>query len=256
VGVAAHVDRAWRLGSWDEFEIPRPFARITIAYSAPRLVPGTTPRERRRPRPRSSSTCARCSTPPRPRRPREPPAVGDRGRRAFAEWVWYGRGAGPGARRAALARPSCSSGRRGARGAVRRGVAAPHALGVPRFASAISPSAEPARPRSRRGRARAAAARRAARRPASAASAATSRACTRCSTRRSGWPTPTGARRGARRARRRRARLGRRVPAPAARRDVDVVLVQRRALRRQARGCFPQGPTAKASRRSDGPPWW
>jgi hypothetical protein len=45
VGVAAHVDRAWRLGSWDAFEIPRPFARITIAYSAPRPVPGTTPRE-------------------------------------------------------------------------------------------------------------------------------------------------------------------------------------------------------------------
>jgi lysophospholipid acyltransferase (LPLAT)-like uncharacterized protein len=45
VCVAAHVDRAWRLGSWDAFEIPKPFARITVAYSAPREVPGTTPRE-------------------------------------------------------------------------------------------------------------------------------------------------------------------------------------------------------------------
>lgn len=44
VGVAAHVDRVWRLGSWDAFEIPKPFARITVAYTAPRLVPGTTAR--------------------------------------------------------------------------------------------------------------------------------------------------------------------------------------------------------------------
>ncbi len=44
VGVAAHVDRAWRLGSWDAFEVPKPFARITIAYTPPRPVPGATPR--------------------------------------------------------------------------------------------------------------------------------------------------------------------------------------------------------------------
>ncbi|MDF1502643.1 lysophospholipid acyltransferase family protein, partial [Roseisolibacter sp. H3M3-2] len=43
--VAAHVDRAWRLGSWDRFEIPKPFARITVAYSDPTPVPGPTPRE-------------------------------------------------------------------------------------------------------------------------------------------------------------------------------------------------------------------
>ncbi len=45
VGVAAHVDRAWRLGTWDGFEIPKPFARITVAYTPPREVPGRTPRE-------------------------------------------------------------------------------------------------------------------------------------------------------------------------------------------------------------------
>jgi lysophospholipid acyltransferase (LPLAT)-like uncharacterized protein len=30
--VAAAADRAWRLGSWDRFVIPKPFARITVAY--------------------------------------------------------------------------------------------------------------------------------------------------------------------------------------------------------------------------------
>jgi lysophospholipid acyltransferase (LPLAT)-like uncharacterized protein len=45
VCVVAHVDRAWQLGSWDRFEIPKPFARITVAYSEPTYVPGKTPRE-------------------------------------------------------------------------------------------------------------------------------------------------------------------------------------------------------------------
>jgi len=30
--VAASADRAWRLSSWDRFVIPKPFARITVAY--------------------------------------------------------------------------------------------------------------------------------------------------------------------------------------------------------------------------------
>lgn len=38
VSITAHVDRAWRLRSWDGFEIPKPFARVTVAYSAPRTV--------------------------------------------------------------------------------------------------------------------------------------------------------------------------------------------------------------------------
>jgi len=45
VGMVAHADRAWRLKSWDQFEIPKPFARITIAYTAPFTVPGRTPAE-------------------------------------------------------------------------------------------------------------------------------------------------------------------------------------------------------------------
>lgn len=44
VGVVAHVDRAWRLRSWDRFEIPKPFARIAVAYSAPTPVTGPTAR--------------------------------------------------------------------------------------------------------------------------------------------------------------------------------------------------------------------
>lgn len=45
VGVVAHVSRAWRLASWDRFEIPKPFARITIAYGEPMTVDAATPRE-------------------------------------------------------------------------------------------------------------------------------------------------------------------------------------------------------------------
>lgn len=45
VGVVAHVDRSWRLASWDRFEIPKPFARIVVAYGEPTLVPGESPRE-------------------------------------------------------------------------------------------------------------------------------------------------------------------------------------------------------------------
>ena len=37
LGIA--VDRAWRLKSWDRFEIPKPFARITIHYPSPIFVP-------------------------------------------------------------------------------------------------------------------------------------------------------------------------------------------------------------------------
>jgi len=32
------VDRAWRLRSWDRFVIPKPFARLVVAYGAPTLV--------------------------------------------------------------------------------------------------------------------------------------------------------------------------------------------------------------------------
>lgn len=36
--VAASADRAWRLRSWDRFIIPKPFARVTVAYGAPTKV--------------------------------------------------------------------------------------------------------------------------------------------------------------------------------------------------------------------------
>lgn len=36
--IAAHVDRAWRLSSWDGFVIPKPFARVTVAYGPPTRV--------------------------------------------------------------------------------------------------------------------------------------------------------------------------------------------------------------------------
>lgn len=43
VGVA--VSSAWRLRSWDAFSIPKPFARVTIAYGAPVTVEATGARE-------------------------------------------------------------------------------------------------------------------------------------------------------------------------------------------------------------------
>ena len=44
VPVGVGVDRAWRLKSWDRFMIPKPFARVTIAYGEPAKVSATTPR--------------------------------------------------------------------------------------------------------------------------------------------------------------------------------------------------------------------
>ena len=42
--VAASADRAWRLRSWDRFIIPKPFARVTVAYATPTKVIGPTSR--------------------------------------------------------------------------------------------------------------------------------------------------------------------------------------------------------------------
>ena len=33
------VDRAWRLKSWDRFEIPQPFSRAAIVYGEPMRIP-------------------------------------------------------------------------------------------------------------------------------------------------------------------------------------------------------------------------
>jgi lysophospholipid acyltransferase (LPLAT)-like uncharacterized protein len=43
--VAASVDRAWHLGTWDRFMIPKPFARILVHYQPSIAVPGPTARD-------------------------------------------------------------------------------------------------------------------------------------------------------------------------------------------------------------------
>ncbi|HZF67618.1 MAG TPA: lysophospholipid acyltransferase family protein [Gemmatirosa sp.] len=45
VGMVAHIERAWRLRSWDEFEIPKPFSRITIAYTPATRVEAASARD-------------------------------------------------------------------------------------------------------------------------------------------------------------------------------------------------------------------
>jgi lysophospholipid acyltransferase (LPLAT)-like uncharacterized protein len=45
VPLTVAVDRAWQLRTWDRFTIPKPFARITIAYGDPALVGGDSARE-------------------------------------------------------------------------------------------------------------------------------------------------------------------------------------------------------------------
>jgi lysophospholipid acyltransferase (LPLAT)-like uncharacterized protein len=42
--VAMAADRAWRLKSWDGFVIPKPFARVTVAYADPERVLAPDPR--------------------------------------------------------------------------------------------------------------------------------------------------------------------------------------------------------------------
>ncbi|MFL5487821.1 MAG: lysophospholipid acyltransferase family protein [Gemmatimonadaceae bacterium] len=44
VPVAAAADRVWRLKSWDQFMIPKPFARVTVSYGNPARVNANTPR--------------------------------------------------------------------------------------------------------------------------------------------------------------------------------------------------------------------
>lgn len=45
VAFGVHASRAWYLGSWDRFMIPKPFARLTIVFDTPRLVPGDSSRD-------------------------------------------------------------------------------------------------------------------------------------------------------------------------------------------------------------------
>jgi lysophospholipid acyltransferase (LPLAT)-like uncharacterized protein len=43
--VGAYASSAWRLKSWDRFLIPKPFARVNVAYGGPERVGGDSPRE-------------------------------------------------------------------------------------------------------------------------------------------------------------------------------------------------------------------
>jgi lysophospholipid acyltransferase (LPLAT)-like uncharacterized protein len=45
VAIGVSCARAWHLRSWDRFMIPKPFARITVAYSEPTVAVAETPRE-------------------------------------------------------------------------------------------------------------------------------------------------------------------------------------------------------------------
>ena len=45
VAFGVHASRAWVLKSWDQFMIPKPFARLTIVFDTPMLVPGNDARD-------------------------------------------------------------------------------------------------------------------------------------------------------------------------------------------------------------------
>lgn len=45
IPISAGASRAWRLSSWDKFLIPKPFARVTIAYGPPTIADAATARE-------------------------------------------------------------------------------------------------------------------------------------------------------------------------------------------------------------------
>jgi lysophospholipid acyltransferase (LPLAT)-like uncharacterized protein len=45
IPTAAAANRAWRLRSWDRFLIPKPFARVTVAYGEPIRSRADTPRD-------------------------------------------------------------------------------------------------------------------------------------------------------------------------------------------------------------------
>ena len=43
--IRARASRAWRLGSWDRFLIPKPFARVTVSFGPLTAVTAPSPRE-------------------------------------------------------------------------------------------------------------------------------------------------------------------------------------------------------------------
>lgn len=45
VPLVAHADSVWRLRSWDAFEIPKPFVRVTVLYDTPVAVSAESARD-------------------------------------------------------------------------------------------------------------------------------------------------------------------------------------------------------------------
>jgi lysophospholipid acyltransferase (LPLAT)-like uncharacterized protein len=45
VPLVAHCSATWRLRTWDAFEIPKPFARVTVLYDTPHPVAAATARD-------------------------------------------------------------------------------------------------------------------------------------------------------------------------------------------------------------------
>ncbi len=39
IGIRCEISRAWRMGSWDRFAVPKPFARLRLTYSDPWVAP-------------------------------------------------------------------------------------------------------------------------------------------------------------------------------------------------------------------------
>jgi lysophospholipid acyltransferase (LPLAT)-like uncharacterized protein len=52
VALGATASRAWRLRSWDRHLVPKPFATVTIRYSAPQFVQASEAREAEKEQPR------------------------------------------------------------------------------------------------------------------------------------------------------------------------------------------------------------
>ncbi|HEX6250950.1 MAG TPA: DUF374 domain-containing protein [Gemmatimonadaceae bacterium] len=42
--IVVHAPRAWRMNSWDRFIVPKPFARVIVAYGDPLLIAGGSAR--------------------------------------------------------------------------------------------------------------------------------------------------------------------------------------------------------------------
>jgi hypothetical protein len=45
IPIVVRVDRAWCLSTWDRFLVPKPFARVVVAYGDATLVAGDAPRD-------------------------------------------------------------------------------------------------------------------------------------------------------------------------------------------------------------------